>query len=265
MVKRLALVALTVILAFTLTAGTVLAKEPASGEAQNNGTPFQQVWDALKALQQQIFSMIADLQEQIDNIQLIPGPAGPEGPQGVPGPLGPKGDDGETGPVGPEGPQGIQGEPGVQGPVGPKGDTGATGPQGLKGDKGDRGDTGATGPTGAQGPAGPQGQPGGNYLFPSQYTLMNPTVTSGYPPFEPSGLWIYPRPAPAVVYEGTTYYPFNYNDNRFSIAFIGFDAAGRMVQRMEVSGPRYVSAITVDAAARTITFISQTGSRTISY
>lgn len=49
---------------------------------------------------------------------------------------------------GPQGPQGIQG---------PRGLTGATGPQGPKGDKGDKGDTGARGATGATGAQGPQG------------------------------------------------------------------------------------------------------------
>jgi len=51
-----------------------------------NGQPFQELWNA-----------ITDLQDQIDSIELIPGPPGPEGPQGE---------------------QGIQGEPGPQGPPG---------------------------------------------------------------------------------------------------------------------------------------------------
>ena len=60
------------------------------------GQPFQ-------ALQQQI----DDHQNQIDNIQLIPGPPGPQGEQGV---------------QGPQGIQGLQGEQGTQGIQGLKGD-----------------------------------------------------------------------------------------------------------------------------------------------
>ncbi|TFG74087.1 MAG: collagen-like protein [Thermodesulfobacteriales bacterium] len=55
--------------------------------------PLAAIWDA-----------IYDLQTQINNIQLIPGPAGPQGPIGGLGPMGPQG------PAGAQGPQGIQGE-----------------------------------------------------------------------------------------------------------------------------------------------------------
>lgn len=59
--------------------------------AQNapNGNPFQEIWNAIK-----------DLREQVRNIQLIPGPRGPQGEQGP---------QGERGPAGPQGPQGITG------------------------------------------------------------------------------------------------------------------------------------------------------------
>jgi len=76
---------------------------------RSRGRPFQALWDA-----------IADLQEQIDNIQLIPGPEGP------PGPPGPQGPQGEVGPAGPQGEQGPQGEPGPQGEQGPPGPPGIT-------------------------------------------------------------------------------------------------------------------------------------------
>ncbi len=51
--------------------------------AQNGGNPWDAVWSA-----------IAGLQNQIDNIVLTPGPVGPQGEQGE------------------IGPQGLQGEPG---------------------------------------------------------------------------------------------------------------------------------------------------------
>ena len=55
--------------------------------------------------------------QEIQTIELTPGPQGPQGIQGIQGEQGPKGDKGD------------------------KGDTGATGPQGPKGDKGDTGDS----------------------------------------------------------------------------------------------------------------------------
>jgi hypothetical protein len=47
------------------------------------GTPFDAIWAAIE-----------DLQVQIDDIQLIPGPPGSEGPEGPPGPEGPSGSTG---------------------------------------------------------------------------------------------------------------------------------------------------------------------------
>jgi len=55
--------------------------------AQNaEGEPFQALWNAVK-----------NLQQQIDNIELNPGPQGPVGPQGPQGEPGPRGPQGEPG------------------------------------------------------------------------------------------------------------------------------------------------------------------------
>ena len=128
-----------------------------------------------------------EIDTELSNISLTPGPAGPQGEQGLQGLQGPKGDKGDTGDVGPQGlkgdkgdtgdtgatgpagPQGIagpagadgvDGAPGIQGPQGLKGDTGDTGPQGPQGPKGDKGDTGDQGIQGIQGVQGLQGVPG---------------------------------------------------------------------------------------------------------
>ncbi len=95
----------------------------------------------VKTLQQQI----ADLQSQIDNIQLTPGPAGPKG---------------DTGPQGPAGADGTNGTNGVDGAQGPKGDTGPQGIAGLDGTNGIDGAAGPKGDTGSKGDTGPQGPPG---------------------------------------------------------------------------------------------------------
>jgi microcystin-dependent protein len=116
-----------------------------AGAAQAQGNPFD------------------DLQNQIDNIQLTPGPEGPQGEVGPAGPQGDPGPQGEQGPQGDVGPTGAQGDTGPQGdagPQGPQGDVGPTGPQGDTGPQGPQGDTGLQGPQGDVGPAGPQGDIG---------------------------------------------------------------------------------------------------------
>jgi hypothetical protein len=67
-----------------------------------------------EALQQQI----DELKQQIEEIQLIPGPKGDTGEKGDTGPQGIQGPQGETGTQGEQGLQGIQGEQGPQGPAG---------------------------------------------------------------------------------------------------------------------------------------------------
>ena len=61
---------------------------------------------------------IQELENQIETIELTPGPQGPQG---------------EPGEKGEQGPQGEQGPEGPQGEQGPKGDTGEQGPQGQDG------------------------------------------------------------------------------------------------------------------------------------
>jgi hypothetical protein len=105
-------------------------------------------------------SAIADLQKQIEDIELIEGPQGPQGDTGDTGPRGPQG---ETGPEGAEGPRGPQGEQGIQGKLGPQGgqgETGPEGPEGPQGEQGERGPEGQVGFIGPEGPEGPQGERG---------------------------------------------------------------------------------------------------------
>jgi hypothetical protein len=92
-----------------------------------------------------------NVQFEIDDQQLIPGPQGPQGIPGLQGTQGIQGDTGEKGDTGDTGPQGLQGE---QGP------DGLQGIQGIQGAQGEQGIQGITGATGAQGPQGIQGPPG---------------------------------------------------------------------------------------------------------
>ena len=65
-----------------------------------------------------VWSAINELQTQITNIQLTPGPQGEPGVRGPQGSPGADGTQGVPGPAGPAGPQGSQGEPGPAGSSG---------------------------------------------------------------------------------------------------------------------------------------------------
>lgn len=74
--------------------------------------------DSMPPELRKIWKAIERLEQQIRNIQLIPGPVGPQGPQGIQGVAGVNGTQGEqgiSGEAGPMGPQGPQGVPGTNG------------------------------------------------------------------------------------------------------------------------------------------------------
>lgn len=75
-----------------------------------------------------IKAVVDYVDQEIQQIELQPGPVGPQGIQGLTGPQGPQGPQGE---VGPQGPAGIDGLDGVVGPIGPQGVPGPVGPAGL--------------------------------------------------------------------------------------------------------------------------------------
>ena len=75
------------------------------------------------------YATIEFVEQEIEKIELTPGP---QGPQGEKGEVGPQGIQGERGDIGPQGLQGL------------KGDKGEVGPQGIQGPKGDKGDPGTT-------------------------------------------------------------------------------------------------------------------------
>lgn len=78
-----------------------------SVSAAYGANPWDEVWEA-----------IIELQEQIADIELIEGPQGLPGTNGENGAQGPAGPQGPTGATGAQGPQGVQGPQGIQGPAG---------------------------------------------------------------------------------------------------------------------------------------------------
>lgn len=104
-----------------------------------------------------VYATIDFVSQEINNIELTPGP---QGPQGL------KGDKGEVGPQG------------IQGPKGDKGDTGLQGPQGERGEQGEQGPQGERGLQGIQGPQGPQGPKGDPGTTSWDDLLNKPTIPS---------------------------------------------------------------------------------------
>lgn len=96
---------------------------------------------------------LADIDLNLENIQLIPGPQGPAGK------------DGKDGAQGPQGIQGLKGDTGERGPQGPMGLTGATGPKGDRGEVGPQGEQGLQGPAGKDGAKGDKGDKGDAFVF----------------------------------------------------------------------------------------------------
>lgn len=123
------------ILAILLVATIAFSLVARAGNQGNNGKPFEEIWNEIG----EIWDALFGLQDQVDNIELLPGPPGPQGPQGEPGP------------EGPPGPPGPQGEPGLEGPPGPTGESGPAGPPGPEG------------PPGPPGPPGPGSFPAPAY------------------------------------------------------------------------------------------------------
>lgn len=64
------------------------------------------------------YATIDFVTQEINSIELTPGPQGPQGERGLQGEQGPKGDKGDTGEQGPQGERGLQGERGPQGEPG---------------------------------------------------------------------------------------------------------------------------------------------------
>ena len=117
------------------------------------GSDYNDVGGAFAAVD----DALDDLQTQIDDIELTPGPQGPagadgeDGADGAAGPQGPAGEDGEDGAVGPQGPQGPAGEDGSDGIDGQDGQDGEDGIDGQDGRDGVDGRDGIDGQDGEDG------------------------------------------------------------------------------------------------------------------
>jgi hypothetical protein len=62
---------------------------------------------------------------------------------------------------------------------------------------------------------------------------------------------------PVLQWNGYTYWPMSYFDNRFAFALVAFDELGNQAARWELSGTRYVVDMTVDTTAGTLTIFGQ--------
>ncbi|QJD85665.1 S-layer homology domain-containing protein [Cohnella herbarum] len=62
---------------------------------------------------------------------------------------------------------------------------------------------------------------------------------------------------PVIQWGAYTYRAYSFGDNRLAMNIVTYDASGNMVTQLEKAGARYLSNITMDAAARTFTFWGQ--------
>ncbi|MCD4765902.1 MAG: type VI secretion system tube protein Hcp [Methanosarcinales archaeon] len=105
--KKATVLLVSVMLVFGIFVLPVFAKDTGVDGDTLKGDPFEELWDAVHDMQDQIMSIWT----AIEDIELTPGPQGEQGPQGDSGDKGPAGPQGLKGDSGPQGPTGTQGEP----------------------------------------------------------------------------------------------------------------------------------------------------------
>lgn len=91
------------------------------------------------------------------------------------------------------------------------------------------------------------------------------------PPLVPAGLVVKchvgpTNPAaaalcPVLKWNGHSYWAYSFADNRNALAIVAYDPQGQRVGRWDVTGTRWLNAITVDATARTATFVGEKGTK----
>ena len=62
---------------------------------------------------------------------------------------------------------------------------------------------------------------------------------------------------PVLRWNGITYWPFSYIDNRMALNVTGYNGAKSMVGQLNIDNVRYIWQISVDAVAATATFYGQ--------
>ena len=64
---------------------------------------------------------------------------------------------------------------------------------------------------------------------------------------------------PVLKWNGFTYWPLSYKDNRMGFNIVQFDESGNIVEQWAKSGARYAVDIVVDEGAKTVTFYGSAG------
>ncbi|WP_206669721.1 InlB B-repeat-containing protein [Paenibacillus luteus] len=85
--------------------------------------------------------------------------------------------------------------------------------------------------------------------------LITTTSTRVTPP--PNGSANCSPTCPIIQWGAYTFWAYSYSDNRIGMNIVTYDASGNIVQQLEKGGARYLSKITMDAAAKTFTFWGQ--------
>jgi len=109
-------------------------------------------------------------------------------------------------------------------------------------------------------------QPAGGQRLPPLGVPVVSTVpqTSSWPPGLQQVTTPFQRSTyPVMTWNGYTYWPYSYLDNRMSLALVAYDRSGNPVHTFELGGTRYVGTITIDPAGRNVTFTGQSGAVTV--
>ncbi|MDB5054147.1 MAG: hypothetical protein JWM44_2197 [Bacilli bacterium] len=110
---------------------------------------------------------------------------------------------------------------------------------------------------------------GSNEIGSSTLSETTPTVNENYPltpPSIPSGLKVTCGTSCPILDWGVySFWIFSYIDNRTSYEIVAYDSSGNIVRQWEQTGDRYMSDITVDSSAKTITFLGQAGNLAVGW
>jgi hypothetical protein len=68
---------------------------------------------------------------------------------------------------------------------------------------------------------------------------------------------------PVLQWNEITYWPYSFQDNRTAMGIVGYDAAGNICCSLAAPGARYISRITVESDAKTVTFWGQDNSSAV--
>lgn len=69
--------------------------------------------------------------------------------------------------------------------------------------------------------------------------------------------WPLSKYCSALKYEGITYWPMSFKNNRYAILVVGYDDGGKIIKTIYACGTRYIWSITIDSMRKNVIFWGQ--------